>query len=60
MIVMNYKKLLFYTISVIWEVLVLVQQIYWIINENYSFIAFILGVLELLTPYFIYKVIKED
>ena len=57
---MNYKRLLFYTISVIWELLVLVQQVYWIINENYSFIAFILGVLELLTPYFIYKVIKED
>lgn len=57
---MNYKKLLFYTISVIWELLVLVQQVYWIINENYSFIAFILGVPELLTPYFIYKVIKED
>ena len=57
---MNYKRLLFYTISVIWELLVLVQQIYWIINENYSFIAFILGVLELLTPYFLYKIAKED
>lgn len=57
---MNYKKLLFYTISVIWELLVLVQQVYWIINENYSFIAFILGVLELLTPYFLYKIAKED
>ena len=57
---MNYKKLLFYTISVIWELLVLVQQIYWIMNENYSFRAFILGVLELLIPYFIYKITKED
>ena len=57
---MNYKKLLFYTISVIWELLVLVQQVYWIINENYSFIAFILGVLELLTPYFLYKIAKKD
>ena len=57
---MNYKRLLFYTISVIWELLVLVQQVYWIINENYSFIAFILGVLELLTPYFLYKIAKED
>lgn len=57
---MNYKKLLFYTISVIWELLVLVQQVYWIMNENYSFMAFILGVLELLTPYFLYKITKED
>lgn len=57
---MNYKKLLFYTISVIWEVLVLVQQIYWIMTENYSFIAFILGVPELLTPYFLYKIAKAD
>lgn len=57
---MNYKKLLFYTISVIWELLVLVQQVSWIINENYSFIAFILGVQDLLTPYFLYKLAKED
>lgn len=57
---MKYKKLLFYTISVIWELLVLVQQVYWIINENYSFTAFILGVLELLTPYFLYKIAKKD
>ena len=57
---MNYKKLLFYTISVIWGLFVLVQQIYWIMNENYSFRAFILGVLELLTPYFLYKIAKED
>ena len=57
---MNYKRLLFYTISVIWELLVLVQQIYWIMTENYSLIAFILGVLELLTPYFLYKIAKED
>lgn len=57
---MNYKKLLFYTISVIWGLFVLVQQIYWIIDVNYSFIAFILGVLELLTLYFLYKIAKED
>ena len=57
---MNYKKLLFYTISVIWELLVLVQQVYWIMTENYSFIAFILGVPELLTPYFLYKIAKAD
>ena len=56
---MDYKKLLFYTISVIWELLVLVQQVYWIMNENYSFAAFIWGVISLLIPYFIYKVIKE-
>lgn len=57
---MDYKKLLFYTISVIWELLVLVQQICWIMDENYNFIAFIWGVMLLLIPYFIYKAVKED
>ena len=56
---MNYKKLLFCTISVIWELLVLVQQVCWVMNENYSLAAFIWGVISLLIPYFIYKVIKE-
>lgn len=57
---MGHKKLLFCTISVIWELLVLVQQICWIMDENYSFTAFIWGVIEVLIPYFIYQVIKED
>ena len=57
---MGHKKLLFCTISAIWELLVLVQQICWIIDENYSFIAFIWGVMSLLIPYFIYKAVKED
>ena len=57
---MDYKKLLFCTISIIWELLVLVQQVCWVMNENYSLAAFIWGVISLLIPYFIYKVIKED
>ena len=57
---MDYKKLLFCTISVIWEILILVQQVCWIMNKNYNFVAFIWGVAALLIPYFIYKVIKED
>ena len=57
---MDYMKLLLYTISVIWELLILVQQVCWIMNKNYNFVAFIWGVAALLIPYFIYKVIKED
>ena len=57
---MDYKKLLFYMISVIWELLVLVQQICWIMDEDYSLVAFIWGVMSLLIPYFIYKAVKED
>lgn len=57
---MNYKRRLFYTISVIWELLILIQQVYWIINKDYRFIDIIWGLLMLLLPYFIYKTIKED
>lgn len=57
---MNYKRHLFYTISVIWELLILIQQVYWIINKDYRFIDIIWGLLMLLLPYFIYKTIKED
>ena len=57
---MDYKKLLFYTISVIWELLILVKQICWIMDENYSLVAFIWGVISSLIPYFIYKAVKED
>ena len=52
---MDYKKLLFYTISVIWELLVLVQQVCWIMDENYSFAAFIWGVISLLIPFLFIK-----
>ena len=57
---MDYKKVLFCTISAIWELLVLVQQVYWIIDGNYSFIAFIWGLIEIWFPYLIYKAIAED
>lgn len=57
---MNYKRRLFYTISVIWELLILIQQVYWIINKDYRFIDIIWGLPMLLLPYFIYKTIKED
>ena len=57
---MNYKDFLFYTTSVIWESLVLIQQVYWIREGNYSFIDFIWGVIGLLIPYIIYKSVIED
>ena len=57
---MNYKDFLFYTTSVIWESLVLIQQVYWIRDGNYSFIDFIWGVIGLLIPYIIYKSVIED
>ena len=57
---MNYGKNLFYISSIIWEIGVAVQQIYWIIDGHYSFTAFILTIIEAIFPYIIYKLAMED
>lgn len=57
---MHYKKILFYIFSILWELGVVIQQVCWIIDGNYSFTAFIWGLIEILFPYLIYKAIAED
>ena len=57
---MHYKKILFYIFSIIWEIGVAVQQICWIIDGNYSFMAFIWAITEAILPYIIYKLAMED
>ena len=60
MIVMHYGKILFYISSIIWEIGVAVQQIYWIINGHYSFTTFIWAIMAAMFPYIIYKLAMED
>ena len=57
---MHYGKILFYIFSIIWEIGVAVQQIYWIIDGHYSFTTFILIIMEAIFPYIIYKLATED
>ena len=57
---MHYRKILFYIFSIIWEIGVAVQQICWIIDGNYSFMAFIWAIMEAILPYIIYKLAIED
>lgn len=57
---MHYEKILFCIFSIIWEIGVAVQQIYWITEEHYSFTAFILTIIEAIFPYIIYKLATED
>ena len=57
---MHYEKILFYIFSIIWEIGVAVQQIYWIIDGHYSFTTFILIIMEAIFPYIIYKLATED
>ena len=57
---MHYRKILFYIFSIIWEIGVAVQQICWIIDGNYSFMAFIWAIMEAILPYIIYKLAMED
>ena len=57
---MHYGKILFCIFSIIWEIGIAVQQIYWITEEHYSFTAFILTIIEAIFPYIIYKLATED
>lgn len=57
---MHYEKILFCIFSIIWEIGVAVQQIYWITEEHYSLTAFILIIIEAIFPYIIYKLATED
>ena len=57
---MHYGKILFYIFSILWELGVVIQQVCWIIDGNYSFTAFIWGLIEIWFPYLIYKAIMED
>ena len=57
---MHYRKILFYIFSIIWEIGVAIQQICWIIDEHYSFQAFIWAIMEAMFPYIIYKLAMED
>ena len=57
---MHYGKILFYIFSILWELGVVIQQVYWMIDGNYSFTAFIWGLIEIWFPYLIYKAIMED
>ena len=57
---MHYRKILFYIFSIIWETGVAVQQICWIIDGNYNFMAFIWTITEAILPYIIYKLAMED
>ena len=57
---MHYGKILFYIFSIVWEIGVAVQQIYWIIDGHYSFTAFIWAIMEATFPYIIYKSAMED
>ena len=57
---MHYGKILFYIFSIIWEIGVAIQQIYWIIDGHYSFLNFIWAIMEAIFPYIIYKSLKED
>ena len=57
---MNYGKNLFYIFSIIWEIGVAVQQIYWIIDRHYSLATFIWAIIAAIFPYIIYKSIVKD
>ena len=57
---MHYGKILFYISSIIWEIGVAIQQIYWIINGHYSFTTFIWAIIATMFPYIIYKSIVKD
>lgn len=57
---MHYGKILFYIFSILWELGVIIQQVCWILDGNYNFIAFIWGLIEIWFPYLIYKTIAED
>ena len=57
---MNYGKNLFYIFSIIWEIGVAIQYIYWIINGHYSLATFIWTIIAAIFPYIIYKSIVED
>ena len=57
---MHYGKILFYIFSIIWEIGVAIQQICWIIDGNYSLMAFIWAIMEAMFPYIIYKLAMED
>lgn len=57
---MHYGKILFYIFSILWELGVVIQQVYWMIDGNYNFTAFIWGLIEIWFPYLIYKAITED
>ena len=57
---MHYGKILFCISSIIWEIGVAIQQIYWIINEHYSFTTFIWTIIAAIFPYIIYKSAIKD
>lgn len=57
---MHYGKILFYISSIIWEIGVAIQQIYWIIDGHYSFTTFIWAIIAAMFPYIIYKSIVKD
>lgn len=55
---MNLLRFIYVICSLLWTALVLIQQISWIAN-GYNVSSFIICVMELLFPYFIYKVITD-
>ena len=57
---MHYGKNLFYIFSIIWEIGVAIQQIYWIIDRHYSLATFIWAIMEAMFPYIIYKSTMEN
>ena len=57
---MNYGKNLFYISSIIWEIGVAIQYIYWIINGHYSLATFIWTIIAAIFPYIIYKSAIKD
>ena len=57
---MNYGKNLFYIFSIIWEIVVAIQQICWIIDRHYSLATFIWAIIAAMFPYIIYKSIMKN
>ena len=56
---MNYEKILFYIFILVWGLVIVIQHICWILHENYNFVTFIWGLIELSIPYLIYKTITS-
>lgn len=52
---MNYKKILLSIIYALWIGFITAQQIFWIIEDRYNFLAFVWYLIMLVFPYLIYK-----